>query len=98
MDPCWEAAAWSNVASCSGLYSLLGALGAIEGSEVTADMLGKSADMLTGVAGELEWLKTSTMLWVDTAGMGCEMGSSPIRILLAFSDSFSQALANNCSA
>ena len=30
--------------------------------------------------------------------MGWEMGSSPMRILLAFSDSFSHALAKSCSA
>ena len=100
VDPCCEAAACNNVANCSGLYSLLGVLGVTEGSLVTADMLGKRADMLTGVAGELpeDWLRTSTILWVETAGMGWEMGSSPMRIRLAFSDSFSHALAKSCSA
>ena len=43
--------------------------------------------------------KTSTMLGADVnMGIGCEMGSRPILILLAFSDSFSQALAKSCSA
>ena len=72
VDPCCEAAACNKVANCSGLYSLLGILGGTEGSLVTADMLGKRADMETGVAGELpeDWLRTSTMLWVETAGMG----------------------------
>ena len=31
-------------------------------------------------------------------GIGCDTGSMPIRILLAFSDSFSHARANSCSA
>ena len=35
---------------------------------------------------------------VAITGIGWEIGSRPIRILLAFSDSFSHALANSCSA
>ena len=31
-------------------------------------------------------------------GIGCDTGSMPIRILLAFSASFSHARANSCSA
>ena len=42
--------------------------------------------------------RTSTMLCMLGAGMGWDTGSSPIRILFAFSDSFSHALASNCSA
>ena len=92
MEPCCEAAAWSSEANCSGLYSVLNVL---DPESVTADMFGKSED--TEVAWEFEDERTSTRLWVVT-GMGCEIGSRPIRIRFAFSDSFSRARAKSCSA
>lgn len=101
-DPPCEAAACSKVANCSGLYSDLGILawGLWPLSLVgTADMFGNNAETAaTDVGGWGQLLRTSTILCVTVVGMGWDTGSSPILILLAFSDSFSQALASNCSA
>ena len=70
-------------------------------SVVTDDILGKSEAAIE-VAEDAcvpEEAKTSTILGVDVnMGMGWDMGSRPILIRLAFSDSFSQALARSCSA
>ena len=71
-------------------------------SVVTEDMLGKSEAAIEVAEDALcvpEEAKTSTIPGVDVnMGMGWDMGSRPILIRLAFSDSFSQALARSCSA
>ena len=69
-EPWEQAAACSNVANCSGLYSVLGILAGegpparlFEASDVTADMLGKRADTAATEVGTAGWLlRTSTRL------------------------------------
>ena len=102
----------NNVANCSGLYSVLGIFDGLGCSLVTADMLGNRTEagggpddpdvgipVGVGPPGPQPPLdRTSTILCMLGAGMGWDTGSSPILILFAFSDSFSHALASNCSA
>ncbi len=101
-----EAAAWSKLANCSGLYSvfscfsppLLPFMAPLMSTGFRADMLGNKCCVGVMVMDEQEARTSMRLGWVVKMGMGWEMGSSPIRIRFALSDSFSHARARSCSA
>ena len=104
----WEAAACRRLASCSGLYSVLSCFSAPLVAVVVmvvfisigfnADMLGKRCCVGVMVIDEHDARTSMRFGCVVKIGIGCDMGSRPILIRFALSDSFSQARARSCSA
>ena len=97
-----DAAACSKLANCSGLYSVLSCfsppLTVFISIGLRADMFGKRCCVGVIVIDEHDARTSMRFGCVVKMGIGCEMGSSPILIRLALSDSFSQARARSCSA